>query len=99
MEEKILCSAIKIEGVSEVYDSVYLGLRHGDCFGLIARTRNLLGDGDDMRIKCKQNATQGFLTTKNRFVDRVEGMKIAKENNQIIREYGSGDELYSECLY
>lgn len=41
---------------------------------------------------------QGFLTNKNRFVDRVEGAKIALACGQVKKlEYGTI--LYSEDLY
>ena len=98
-DEKIVCSAIKIDGVDERYDDIYLGLRHFNCFGEIASRRELLGDSDEYRVKCLQNATQGFITTRNRFVDRKEAMEIATKYNQVINEYGNGDELFSECLY
>ncbi len=44
---------------------------------------------------------QGFLTNKGRFVGREEAMKIAKEQNQVIRLSGSlnSDILFSEDLY
>ena len=98
-DEKIVCSAIKIEGVDDRYDDVYLGLRHFNCFGEIKRRRDLLGDSDEWRVKCLQNAEQGFITTKNRFVDRIEGLAIATKYNQVINKFGAGDELFSECLY
>lgn len=42
----------------------------------------------------------GFMTSENRFVDRKEAYKIAKEANQIIDiEHKAGFELYSEDLY
>ena len=98
-EEKIVCSAIKITKVNDVYNGIYLGLRHGDCFGAIARIRELVGDSDEWRVKCLQNAEQGFLTSKNRFVDREKAMIIAQNNNQVIRKYDDNKELYSECIY
>jgi len=97
--EKIVCSAIEIKGVNEIYDGIYLGLRHANCFAEISKVRNLVKDDDEWRVKCLRNNTQGFLTTKNRFVDREEAMIIARENNQVIKEFGNGIELYSECLY
>ncbi|MBT3395056.1 hypothetical protein HOA59_00690 [archaeon] len=98
--EKIVCSAIKIEGVNDEYDHIYVGLRHCDCFGEIARVRKLLEDSDEKRIACLRNNIQGFLTSKNRFVDRKEAYTIAIENNQIINESPSkSDELFSENLY
>ncbi|MDB4343500.1 hypothetical protein OAA15_00605 [bacterium] len=98
-EERIVCSAIEITNVNEVYDGVYLGLRHGDCFGAITRKRTLMKDSDELRIKCLRNAEQGFLTTKNRFVGRKDAMKIARVQGQVIAQFGNGTELYSECLY
>jgi len=97
--EKIVCSAIEITNINEVYNGVYLGLRHSQCFAAITSIRKLVGDGDEYRIKCIQNADQGFITSKNRFVNREEAMGIARENGQVIKEYGNGKELYSECLY
>lgn len=41
---------------------------------------------------------QGFLTTKNRFVDRFEGAKIALESGQ-IEKLNYGNRLYSEDLW
>ena len=43
---------------------------------------------------------QGFLTSKNRFVNRKEAMVIAKATNQIVNDIGyKGDELFSEHLW
>lgn len=46
---------------------------------------------------------QGFLTSKYRFVDRIEAWKIAVEQNQIVRRVGNdtedGGTLYTENLY
>lgn len=41
---------------------------------------------------------QGFLTSKNRFVDRKEAMIIAKERGQVAQDHDSVV-LYSEDLY
>ena len=99
IEEKIVCSAIKITNVNEIYDDIYLGLRHNDCYRAIVDRRLLMEASDEWRIKCNQNALQGFLTTKNRFVDREEAMKIARVQGQVIAEFGNGTKLYSEGLY
>lgn len=45
------------------------------------------------------NAEQGFLTSKNRFVDRKEACIIAKKYNQIVQKHGLDDELYSEDIF
>ncbi len=41
---------------------------------------------------------QGFLTNKNRFIDREEAVKIAKKANQLIREVNP-KMLFSEDIY
>ena len=99
LREKIVCSAVKIEGISKQYDDLYLGLRHHNCFNNLTNKRKLLSGDDTMRVELLRNATQGFLTTRNRFVDRLEAMFIAKKAHQIIAPFGNGNELYSECLY
>ena len=74
---------------------VFSGHRHPHCIyqavAISGKTQSELG---------QQNKTviQGFLTNLNRFVDRIEGAKIALDNGQITKlEYGS--QLYSEDLY
>ena len=44
-------------------------------------------------------AEQGFLTSKCRFVDRKEALKIAEFNNQVVQKHGLKDELYSEDIF
>ena len=46
-----------------------------------------------------RNSEQGFLTSKDRFVDRVEALEIAKQNKQINRKHGLDSELYSEDIF
>lgn len=46
-----------------------------------------------------KNAEQGFLTSDCRFVDRKEGLVIAKKYNQIITKHGLDTELYSEDIF
>lgn len=43
---------------------------------------------------------QGFITSHNRFVDRIEALNIAKQADQIV-DTGQikGSQLYSEDLY
>ena len=89
-EEFILCASVMYEG------KIISAHRHGDCHRLI---RALLGDEADEKVGRKD---QGFLTSLNRHVDRAEGFKIAKENNQIIHtmfdNYETGI-LTSQDLY
>lgn len=42
---------------------------------------------------------QGFLTSKGRFVNRVEAYHIAWRESQMIRQTGSAPELFSEDLW
>lgn len=44
-------------------------------------------------------ADQGFRTNKREFVDRVEGLAIAKAAGQIKKKVGNPDELYSEDIW
>lgn len=45
------------------------------------------------------NAEQGFVTDTGEFVDRVEGLKIARECGQIVKKHGNMNELYSEDMF
>jgi hypothetical protein len=72
------------------------GHRHAD---IIRTMVNLL----DKRTctngeNCAGESEQGFVTNKNRFVNRVEAMQIAKAAGQ-IRTDTPFPELYSEDLY
>ena len=46
-----------------------------------------------------KNAEQGFLTSDCKFVNRVEGLAIAKKYNQIVERHGLDTELYSEDIF
>jgi len=107
MEEKIICSAIWYKELElkkpEVLEPknyrpnncdkgiVFSGWRHHNClYQMVAIT--------GLRNTEAGESVQGFLTNKNRFVDRKEGAKIALTTNQIDKlEYGAI--LYSEDLY
>lgn len=87
MNEYILCAAILFEG------TIIAGHRHNDCYNVL---RKLKGEFTTLPKE------QGFLTSKNRFVDRSEAWFIAKENNQIMSYMLEDDEyhtLISEDLY
>lgn len=62
--------------------------RHHDVIALMAK----LGHKKPLGI-------QGFITDKGKFVDRIEGLKIAKDNNQIIKKNGNAKMLFSEDLW
>lgn len=102
--ERIYCAAIwykdmptpKYKPVNIDLGLVVEGHRHAD---IIRTMVNLLGkrtctNGED----CAGESEQGFVTNKNRFVNRVEAMKIARDANQIIAET-TFNELYSEDIY
>lgn len=46
-----------------------------------------------------KGAEQGFLTSECKFVDRIEGLEIAKKYNQIVKKHGRDCELYSEDIF
>lgn len=91
MNEIIICSAIKVN------DMIFRGHRHCHCFAAVndklswSRTREQIG---------KLHKEQGFITSKNRFVDRVEALEIATNSGQVIdKSLVRGGQLYSEDLY
>ena len=95
MEDKefILCAAIMWG------DIMITGYRHGDCYETLYA---FVGDFSEQAEPGREH--QGFLTSKNRYVDRKEGWKIANENNQIkfgkkASDRGEESELISENLY
>ena len=72
---------------------VFCGFRHAQC---IYTKCSITGLKD-----CESGENeQGFLTNKNRFVSREEGLQIALKQNQVLdlKEI-RGDRLFSEDLY
>lgn len=87
MKEIIICSAVKIN------DLIIRGHRHCDCYHNLSRRLNY----KDVLLNGKQK--DGFITSKNRFVDRIEAKKI-QEKAGIKSKCGyMGNILYSEDLY
>ena len=71
---------------------VFFGLNHMHClYQMVAIT--------GLRAAESGEYIHGFLTTKNRFVERVEGAKIALACEQIEKLNYSKTKLYSEDLY
>lgn len=101
MIEKILCAAIHYKNC-KTYEFqplniesgiVVTGYRHGHCFYTL---KQIFPMNKDFEI------IQGFLTSKNRFVDRQEAFKIALHGKQIIDYEHTEDSdvtLISENLY
>lgn len=96
-KEYILCSAIKRVNTkdctkhyynNDIYD-IEIGYRHCDIFG---RFQNEVS---------RKPQDQGFYTSKGRFVDRKEAMKIAIESEQVLEEklHNPSVGLFSEDLY
>lgn len=109
MKEYILCAAIWYKDFPLIIDSkapdgfirplncdkgiVFSGHRHHNClYQMIAITGKYQHEiGEEI---------QGFLTNKNRFVNRREAFEIAKSQNQIIDlNQVNGNQLFSEDLY
>lgn len=88
MPEEIACVAIKYPDIGTL--ALPAPARHHH----VMWTR-LFVDGK----KTGGEATQGFLTTHGRFVDRAEGLRIAKANDQIVVKHGNPNELYSEDMW
>ena len=89
MKERIICAAIHNPEDKDMADQplIYCGLRHA----------NILWQS---KLVSRNPHHQGFLTSKGRFVDRKEGLRIALDNNQVIdHSQIRGDNLYSEDLY
>lgn len=93
-KEYVLCAAIwhndeKVyphQPVNVTQGIVICGMRHHNIFIPL----NLAG------LKDRNMDVQGFLTSKNRFVDREEASKIAYEAQQTDRY---NNQLYSEDIY
>lgn len=105
-EETILCAAIwykdfkPLKNVEQLLPKnldkgiVITGYRHGQCIWLMYSLTGLRS------VTNAEDATgeseQGFLTSKNRFVDRKEAAIIAMQNGQVKEQIIY---LYSENLY
>lgn len=108
IEERILCAAIwykdfpllnpdvlKIRGFApyNIDKGIVLsGWRHANCLyqmvAILDKPDSAIGENEE-----------GFLTNKNRFVDRIEGAKIALACKQIEKLNYSSKLLFSEDLY
>jgi hypothetical protein len=78
---------------------VVCGHRHANCIDImktLGTLRSVVKGPDSVG-----DYEQGFLTSNNRFVDRIEAMKIAIEQKQVLEEnlYNPRIGLFSEDLY
>ncbi len=117
MREFILCAAIwindnqKHEQQPENIETgfVICGRRHNNCYQTIKSltsqdSNDKFGELINSLSTEELRKHQGFITSLDRYVDRKEGWKIAKANNQIqfgLAASEDGDEsiLISENLY
>lgn len=102
--EKVLCAAIhwddgKIHsGQPKNIEKGFIiaGRRHHNCFA----TYSAIRETNDKKHFQIGEEEQGFLTDKDRFVSRVEGLSIAKAADQILPSKEiRNNQLYSEDLY
>jgi hypothetical protein len=80
-KEICICAAIKYEG------GIVRGYRHGDCFNTM-QAKGIKRTGDEI---------QGFITSRNRFVDRAEGRRLQAEAG--IESAAEGGYEYDDCLF
>lgn len=86
MEERIVAAAVRYEGMTF---SLLPPARHGECLLLCHACRpDSFGKEE-----------QGFVTSHNRFVGRIEARKIAVAADQLIERAGKLPELYSEDVW
>lgn len=71
--EWILCSAIDHNG------TMISGRRHADCYKTL---RSLIPGIKEEELP--NRSKQGFLTSENRYVSRVEGYEIARDAKQLL---------------
>ena len=98
MEEKIICAAIWYKKCERAYHRpintpggvVLCGHRHGN---IISQLVALTGK----RHPEMGESVQGFLTSKNRFVNRIEAGKIWIETGGTLKHHKT--KLFSEDIY
>ena len=105
-KEKIICAANYYNDGKEYPHNpinitigfVVCGRRHHNC---IQTFTQIVGfPYTEQGHKINNTEVQGFMTSKNRFVDRKEALIIALESNQVIdKSQIRNDNLYSEDLY
>jgi len=105
-KEFILCAANyyndgskETHTVSNIEEGfVICGRRHHNCIAIFAKMYGFPYSRKTQKIMGTE--IQGFITSTNRFVNRVEAMSIARAANQVITEGGNGNaRLFSEDLY
>lgn len=104
-KERIICSANHyLDGKEHIHSPVNIktgfvvcGHRHHNCISTFAQMVGF--PYSDESQKLQNTEIQGFLTNKNRFVDRLEGAEIALKAGQIDKPVISKIGLFSEDIY
>ena len=97
--EYIICAAIHYHD-TEVFEAQPKNIKNG--FVLAGwRHFNILPIATRLGRRTVNNHTQGFLTSKGRFVDREEGRQIAFKTGQVdyLGNDGRIKDLFSEDIY
>lgn len=84
---------MKIKEAAMIWDrdgKVYTGFNHAQIIHSLAQTVP--------KSQWPIKGIQGFITDTGLFVDRVEGLRIAKEAGQINHKHGNPNELFSEDI-
>ena len=99
--ERVVCAAIHYnDGKPHAHQPINIdtgfvicGLRHHNCISVFSE----LGGCKTLN----KNSVQGFVTTKNRFVNRMEAMDVAINSGQVQERNLKADHigLFSEDLY
>jgi len=76
-KEFIICAAIRNEDTGKIY----YGHRHNHCLNACDGELSWVLNRQEI---CKVGRTQGFITSRNRFVGREEGLIIALDNDQVL---------------
>lgn len=90
MTERIVAAAVRYEGMTF---SLLPPARHGECILLMLACRQ------DIDRNSTGPEEQGFVTSHNRFVDRIEARKIAVAADQLIWRDAGLPELFSEDVW
>lgn len=99
-DEYIICSAVWFDDKKDHEDQaiigetgfVVCGRRHHNCF----HTASILDPKRKYKLHEKK---QGFITNKNRFVNRIEAAEIAFNAKQIDQRTNHAIGLFSEDLW
>lgn len=85
-QETITAAAVRYEGMTFALPPP---ARHGECLCL----------ANTCRPDSFGKQEQGFVTSRHRFVDRLEAKRIAIEAGQLIARAGKLPELFSEDVW